>query len=267
MSINQSPLRPISGFTLIELLVVISIISLLISILLPALQSARETSQVVQTLSNLRQIQIALHNYAGDNRDFLPPRDGNPGSGSASLFPFWPGRLVFLRYTSDPFVFWGARRDTSWFGTGSFHSRTVMKNTPLSANSYQYPGFAASQYVMGTGAGVSWVRSHRLGTQLRVHSDAVNKKPGDSDILVMTEATIDSASGGELGYWEVRHSGDAWKKLFTYRGASSTAYLDGHVVSVDSLNIGWRALGDRGGSWYPASHAYYTRQEPWFSAN
>ncbi len=61
-----------AGFTLIELLVVISIITLLVAILLPALQNARKSARSIGCLSNQRQIGLALHMYANDNRDYLP---------------------------------------------------------------------------------------------------------------------------------------------------------------------------------------------------
>jgi prepilin-type N-terminal cleavage/methylation domain-containing protein len=73
--------RQKSGFTLIELLAVVFILAVLAVTLLPALAGTRQNSQVVQCLSNQRQLSVAWMMYARDNNDNLVPNRGLNGQG------------------------------------------------------------------------------------------------------------------------------------------------------------------------------------------
>ncbi len=105
------------GFTLIELLVVIAIIGVLIALLLPAVQAAREAARRAQCTNNLKQLGIAVHNFH-DTNGVLPSSTRPPGltnlpriSGLTLMLPFFEQKTLFDAVNFD--FTWGAPQNST----------------------------------------------------------------------------------------------------------------------------------------------------------
>jgi prepilin-type N-terminal cleavage/methylation domain-containing protein len=98
------------GFTLVELLVVIAIIGILVALLLPAVQAAREAGRRMSCGNNLKQLGLAMHNHH-DTRKHLPPMVGPSGccwgTWVVPLFPF-----IEQETTADLYQNWGGNDST-----------------------------------------------------------------------------------------------------------------------------------------------------------
>src|SRR5581483_3510770 len=109
------------GFTLIELLVVIAIIAILIGLIMPAVQQAREAARRTQCRNNLKQIGLALHNYHDAHRMFPPgyvDRNGNPNvTPDNDLGPGW-GWASFLLPQMDQVPVYSQINFSAGVGTG-----------------------------------------------------------------------------------------------------------------------------------------------------
>ena len=116
----------VTGFTIVELLVVIAIIGVLIALLLPAVQSAREAARRSACSNNLRQVVLATLNHESAHQS-LPPGGTITGRGAGAYgHSFWPYVLPYIDQTN---VF----------------SRLELKGTTANAGNTGWLGFAGNQ--------------------------------------------------------------------------------------------------------------------------
>jgi prepilin-type N-terminal cleavage/methylation domain-containing protein/prepilin-type processing-associated H-X9-DG protein len=132
------------AFTLIELLVVIAIIAVLIALLLPAVQAAREAARRSQCVNNLKQLGIAIQNYA-DVKGSLPPTSGPGPDGVSNNFSMKVHILPFMEQTAmynaiNQYFYW----NDSTYGYPNATAATATINTFLCPSDSNSPNATLS---------------------------------------------------------------------------------------------------------------------------
>jgi prepilin-type N-terminal cleavage/methylation domain-containing protein/prepilin-type processing-associated H-X9-DG protein len=183
-----------AGFTLVELLVVIAIIGVMVGLLLPAVQAAREAARRMNCSNNIKQIGLAIHNYHAAY-DQLPIQ----GSGT-----FLPNQNTNLGDTAPGH---NARRLSVFVGMLPFMEQQALWeriSNPLTIGTNTWQAMGAGPWVSGYTPWATQVAT------LRCPSDPAVPVAGLGLSNYGVNSVGDSPSYAEWGYWEF--SGTSWSQ-------------------------------------------------------
>lgn len=230
-----------NAFTLVELLVVIGVIAILISILLPALNRARESANELRCLSNLRQLATANNMYASDNKNMYvplyelsgPPRwPENPAfcrnlnvrvdeTTTPNWTPYWPKAILCPRSPK-------AQQQMGIIGVSS--ANAAIYGWPYNSYGYNYSG---KKYTDGPRFKASEIRnpSHKIWFADSLKMDMIWNNSSD----YLNESGVPASA--QIAY---RH-----------RGGVNIAFADGHAARMlrREVDKNFLSVGERDHLW------------------
>lgn len=258
-----------AGFTLVELLVVIGIIALLISILLPALNRARQSMLTVSCASNLRQVMMGLNMYAQDNQGSLPYSYGLEPNGRPY---FWSSKLVAggTRYLGEPKILICPDRLSMQAPVWANYVQRTM-NDPETyyadswGNAYGYISYAASRF----GAMPLYYDAPDPAVPAKTYKPIKLGVTGidATQFIILTESMEVPNTHQLYGtYWTspmyMNYYGYNMQQWMHVNGVSNTAFLDGHVAGVKAEELRWNPTTNYWAT--NASDFNWQKGPPWY---
>ncbi|MDR1290622.1 MAG: DUF1559 domain-containing protein [Planctomycetaceae bacterium] len=261
-----------NGFTLVELLVVIAIIGVLIAILLPAVQAAREASRRTQCSNKLRQLVLALHNHH-DTQGTLPCASNGYGcpetdqykyriSAFMPLLSFMEMTTLYERFTGSystvhPWETGGNVFNTNLegiFGCPSDPFRSSRTGTDLARNSYR---LSFGDWVDRTSQHIDDNPRGLFAGKVGVSRDFAAVADGTSNTIALSEATIAMYRGSFLQGSVARNitslptEDEKPDSTFDYNDCFNKA-------NWKSYNSGVTVINDQSGTRWADSYIMYT---------
>jgi len=254
------------GFTLVELLVVIAIIGVMVGLLLPAVQAAREAARRMSCTNNLKQLGLGMHNYHDTFKMF--PRNyilvgGNAWealSASYSILPFI--EQTSLYDNAQPNL-----RNWTWIRTNLMEQRlavylcpSALPAPPSAAISWGGPG---SNYAWSTGSSTETVwAGGRFNGMIAYSADRnfASVTDGLSNTMLAAEILSGSGQSGSSGRYpyDIFYTNNGLFNSIVNRDFPTVAELDAIGSAAKSSATGFRANNGALWAWYAAGQSTVT---------